>query len=574
MLLKALATYYDRLAAGGTEALPTFAFSREKISFCVVLERDGRLHAVEDVRDSSGRRPRPKELAVPSRGGRSSGIKPNFLWDNSGYVLGAAGGSRPDRDRRTFEAFVELHQRFATELAADAGYASVLGFLTSWDPARISEIGSWNEVCDKNVVFRLRGDDHYVHESEAVRDAWLKFSAAESDAVDGQCLVTGKPTRIARLHDLITGFRNAQSSGAAIVSFNRPSFTSYGKDKSFNAPVSVEIVFKYTTALSMLSRDRDHTIWLGDNTVLFWADAPHEIEQFFGPAIEGARAEDDALRDRVAAFLRRLRDGKSATAPDAGGVKFFVAGISPNASRLSVRFWYDSTVEEVCKRLGEHLADLAIDGDENEWPLNARDVIGQTSRDPKDASPLLAGALLRAILNGTPYPDGLYGAVLRRIRADAKVPRARAAILKACLVRRARNRRQSLEVPVSLDQNHPDPAYQLGRLFAELEKIQRDGLGPTINTTIKDRFFGAASATPATVFPRLIRLSQHHLSKIENQAFRIAHERRLGEICDHLKTFPPHLTLTQQGLFAIAYYHQNRALYAAGAGSAPRTAEE
>jgi len=255
-------------------------------------------------------------------------------------------------------------------------------------------------------------------------------------------------------------------------------------------------------------------------------------------------------------------------------MRFFVVGLSPNASRLSIRFWYDSTVEAMCQRLGEHLDDLAIAGDDNEWPLTVRDIVAQTSRDPKDAPPVLAGALLRAILNGTPYPEGLYAAVVRRIRADAKVARARAAILKACLVRKARTSRQSLEVPVSLDQNHPDAAYQLGRLFAELEKIQRDALGQSINSTIKDRFFGAASATPAIVFPRLIKLSQHHLSKIENQAFRIAHERRLGEICDHLKTFPSHLTLTQQGLFAIAYYHQNRALYAAGAGSAPKTAEE
>jgi CRISPR-associated protein Csd1 len=572
MLLSALADYYDRLAMAGTEGLPAFAFSREKISFCVILERDGTLYDVEDIRDASGRRPRPRELDVPSRGGRSSGIKPNFLWDNTGYVLGAS--SKAARDGRMFEAFRKLHERFASALAGDVGYLAVVKFLSTWNPTRVSEISSWDEVRDKNVVFRLRGESEFVHKSKGVRDAWLKFTAEESDAVDGQCLVTGNMTPVARLHDLISGFRNAQSSGAGIVSFNRLSFTSYGKDQSFNAPVGVETVFKYTTALTNLSRDRQRSIWLGHDTVVFWADAPHEIEEFFGPAMEGRKAEDDAVRDRLAAFFHRLRDGRTAMVPDNRGVRFFVAGISPNASRLSLRFWHESTVAEAYARLGEHLADLAIDGDDRTPPITVRDIVAQTSRDPKDAPPLLAGALLRAILNGTPYPEALFAAVLRRIRADAQVPRVRAAIVKACLLRKARIGRSPLEVPVSLDQDHPDPAYQLGRLFAELEKIQRDALGRDVNATIKDRFFGAASATPAVVFPRLIRLSQHHLSKIENPSYRVAHEKRLGEICTHLKSFPTHLNLTEQGLFAIAYYHQNRALYSAGGGSASTAAEE
>jgi CRISPR-associated protein Csd1 len=572
MLLSALASYYHRLAAGGTDDLPAFGFSSEKISFCVVLERDGTLHAVEDIRDRSLGKPRPRGLGVPSRGGRSSGIKANFLWDNTGYVLGAS--SKKTRDERMFEAFRDLHGRFAAELAENTSYLAVVKFLSSWDPIRATEIAGWDEIRDKNVVFRLRGETEFVHESRAVKETWLRFTAQESDAVEGQCLVTGEVTRVARLHDLVSGFRKAQPSGAAVVSFNKPSFTSYDKEQGFNAPVGVETVFKYTTAFSILSRDRQHSIWFGDDTVLFWADAPHEIEEFFGPAIAGSRAEDESVRDRLWAFFHRLRDGRAGTVPENRDVRFFVAGISPNASRLALRFWHDSTVAEAYARLGEHLGDLAIVGDERDLPITARDILAETSRDPKDAPPLLAGALLRAILNGTPYPEALYAAILRRVRTDGEVPRVRAAILKACLLRRSRIGRSALEVSVSLDQNHPDPAYQLGRLFAELEKIQRDAMGRDINATIKDRFFGAASATPGTVFPRLIRLSQHHLSKIENPSYRVTHERRLGEICAHLKGFPAHLNLTEQGLFAIAYYHQNRALYTPAARSAPTSAEE
>lgn len=565
MLLRALATYYDRLAsAPDTKDLPAYGFSREKISFCIVLAPDGSLQSVEDLRLATRGRSQPALLLVPDRGGRSgTRTKPNFLWDNTGYVLGADGKGRPRRTSQTFGAFRLFHHELAQLVGPDSEYTAVLRFLDAWEPARALTLPLWSEMRDRNLVFRMTGQMHFVHERPPVRSAWLELRNRESQEATGQCLVTGAPGRLARLHDQLTGLPGAQSSGAAIVSFNKESFTSYGREQSLNAPVAVETVFKYTTALSRLVLDRRHRVSVSKDTILFWTDRPSPLEEFFGPAIEGFSAEDTGLRDRLGIFFQRVRSGKPPhDEPAADDTRFCVVGISPNAARLAVRFWCDTTVADLCARLGEHARDLAISQDDD-IPLALRNLIAETARDPKDAPPLLAGALLRAILTGTPYPEGLYTAVLRRIRADGHVDQARAAILKAYLVRRARHAHVSMEVPVSLDPNHPDAAYQLGRLFAVFEKSQKDALGEKVNATIKDRFFGAASATPAAVFPRLVRLNQHHLSSIDNAGYRTAHEKRIGEICDRLPTsgFPSHLTLHEQGLFAIAYYQQTRALY-------------
>jgi CRISPR-associated protein Csd1 len=565
VLLRALTSYYERLEESGADDLPPYGFSTEKIAFCVVLERDGSLHAIQDLRVHDRDKVYPQSLrGVPYRGDRSSGIKPNFLWDNTGYVLGADSKGKPARTKRAFESFVFLHRQIAALVHNDRAYTLVVKFLDTWQPAQAKRLPNWAEICDQSLVFKVRGQTQFVHESEAVRAAWRHFIESESDAVEAQCLVTGERAPVARLHGLISGFPGARTSGAAIVSFNERAFESYGLKQGLNAPVAARTVFKYRTALARLLADRRHSLRLAGDTVLFWTDQPDPIEEFFGPAIDGVRPEDEGLVDRLRVFFARLRQGKGATEePENTATRFFIVGISPNKARLSIRFWHHTTVAELSRRLAEHVNDLAVDGDADDLPLTVRDLIAETARDPKDAPLLLAGALLRSILTGATYPEGLYTAVVRRIRADGELARTRTAILKACLVRKFRRSQLTREVPVSLDPNNPDSAYQLGRLFATLEKIQRDALGSGLNATIKDRFFGAASATPATVFPRLIRMSQYHLSKIENPGWRMAHEKRLGEICDHLppKSFPSHLNLDDQGLFAIGYYHQNRALF-------------
>jgi CRISPR-associated protein Csd1 len=261
-------------------------------------------------------------------------------------------------------------------------------------------------------------------------------------------------------------------------------------------------------------------------------------------------------------FLKAVRQGKLPPAELSDpSLKFYILGLSPNASRLSVRFWHVSTIEEMARKLGQHFADLHIQrnfDNEPEFP-GIWQLLRETAvqRKSENISPLLGGAVMRSILTGAPYPQNLLSATLCRIRADQDINYLRAAIIKACLVRKARVTHTLKEVAVSLDEKNHSPAYLLGRLFAVLEKAQKDAI-PEANTSIKDRYFGSASATPRSVFPVLLRLSQHHIQKAK---YGQVSDKRIEEIMCLIKEFPAHLSLEDQGLFALGYYHQRQAFF-------------
>lgn len=568
MILKALVDYYYRLEADPNEHIAPFGFSQEKISFCVVLHPDGKLwgEQLEDLRQEVGKRRVPRHVLVPNRGERSVQVKPNFLWDNTGYVFGRDGKGMPDRTHQTFEAFRQLHLMLA-EQCDDHGLHAVCRFLQRWEPQGGETLRNWEEVCDANVVFRLQGRRHYVHDSPELQQAWVRFVKSEIDSQRGFSLITGEEDDIVRLHPFIQGVVGAQSTGAALTAFNLDAFASYGKDQSYNAPIGVEDAFRYATALNRLLADRDRRVQIGDATVVFWSERPTPFEDVFGAVVNGPSGEDAQLNDRVRAFLERLKQGRLGEALEDADVPFYILGLAPNASRLSVRFWLTGTVGDFARRLDQHAKDLEMAGVRpDDPPPVIRRLLLETARpkkgkpDPETVAPLLAGAVTRAVLTGGPYPDALYSAVIRRIRADARVNHRRAAILKAYLVRRASLAGQTLEVPMSLNINHPDTAYHLGRLFAALEKTQEDALGGNLNRTVKDSYFSSASATPGAVFPRLMRLSQHHIEKLEG-GLRVHREKLIQEIMSHLETFPPQLSLHKQGLFHIAYYHQRQAFF-------------
>ena len=375
------------------------------------------------------------------------------------------------------------------------------------------------------------------------------------------CLVTGAVAPIARLHEpRIKGVVGAQSSGHPLVSFNSNAYESHGFDGGFNAPVSQEATFRYCTALNrLLSPGSDRKIRIGDATTVFWTARPSPGEAVFGLAVDPTQAEDADTVNELRASFEAIAQGKPPTYdlgdPD---VPFFVLGLAPNAARSVVRFWEQSTVGEMATRMAEHFAALRIvPSFPKDPPLPAVwQLLRETARESKDIPPLLPGAVMRAILTGSPYPESLLMALIRRIRADREVPYLRAAAIKACLVRSL----QPVELTVSLNPDHPDAAYQLGRLFACLERMQEDALGRDLNATIRDKFFGAASATPASVFPRLMRLSQHHLSKVKSESpgKAVVADKRIQEVCSRVEEFPKHLNLRKQGLFAIGYYHQRR----------------
>ena len=577
MILQALNTFYGRLRDDAGVDIPEPGFSNEKIHFQLVLTPEGELAQVENIQVPAprGNRLLPRMLKVPQAVKRTAGAKANFLWDNTGYVLGADAKGKPERARGQFELFRELAHTVG-DTVDDPGMRAVLAFLDAWTPEDAPALKHWDELAGRNVVFRMLGETAHVHDHPAVRRAWLRHMDSASDVPAAMCLVCGELAPVSRLHPSIKGVRGAQSSGASLVSFNLPAFTSYGKEQSYNAPVSEAATFAYTTALNHLLAGTRQKVLVGDATTLFWTEKPTQAEglfsQFLDTKDEDRDSQDTELLQRLHALVDAVKKGEAPPVwEDNPETPFYVLGLSPNAARVSVRFWHVSDVGSMAQRLGQHFADLEIEKAHPNNPTfpSVWQMLIETApqRKSENIPPTLGGELLRMIFTGAAYPNSLVARIIARIRADKQVSYLRAAMLKACYTRalrmgrmgRVANTITESEVAVSLDTESKNVGYRLGRLFAVLEKAQQDAL-PGINATIKDRFFGAASATPRSVFPRLIRLAQHHMAKAE---YGYASDNRIAEIMEGLEaaSLPAHLNMDDQAMFALGYYHQRNALY-------------
>lgn len=585
MILQRLVEHYDRLAADPqwSHRLPRQGYSVQKISFCVVLEADGTLQQFQSMLDDGARRPRPQERLVPGQAKPSgSGINPGFLWDNAAYMLGyKANDPKPERTRQSFEAFRDRHLAIEAAVRSPA-FSAVCTFLRQWSPEAAAEHAT---VLDGIVghfgIFRIAGELRFVHEEPAVAEFWSRSVSDEDVVLRGECLVSGGVQPIARLHEpKIKGVPGAQTAGALLVSFNDDAYTSFGREQSYNAPVGASAVFKYANALNHLLARNERRVQLGDSTFIFWAERPVPFEEvvseLWGDAPPPGDVPQESRRtaEQVRLLLSQLREGHGgvdATEEDRTG--FYVLGLSPNAARLSVRFWGESTVGEMKARLAQHMSDLELVGArENEPPLTVRRILQVAGRAETDASgrlkgydagavpPTLAGALARAVITGGPYPQMLLAAMVGRLRSDGVVSHPRIAAIKACLVRNSRLNGEPKEVPVALDIERTDTAYVTGRLFALLEQIQSASVGGELSATIRDRYFSAASCTPGVVFPRLLRLGQHHLAKLPTGQ-RIFYEKQLDEVMGKLDGFASHLGLEAQGMFAVGYFHQRQDLY-------------
>ncbi|MEO8927618.1 MAG: type I-C CRISPR-associated protein Cas8c/Csd1 [Caulobacteraceae bacterium] len=581
-ILQSLDRYYDRMAARDEAEAP--GYSREKISFAIVLSRAGEPIDKIDVREQSGAKLRPRQMEVPAAVKRTAGISPNLLWDKSAYVLGRTASE----GRRT----ADEHAAFKTANLAiladtkDEGLVALRRFLEAWTPGRFDSAPFAGEMLDANLVFRLEGDRGFIHEREAARR--LLANQAPDDGACGFCLITGIEAPLQRLHPTIKGVEGAQSSGAALVSFNLDAFTSYGKEQGDNAPTSQAAAFRYGAALNrMLDRGGANRLPrpIGDATVVFWADAEgasedaaRAAEELFGgwfspPVAENKSGKLDRDEGEAAKLREALRDvavGRPLKEIDpklTDDVRFHVLGLSPNAARLSVRFWIEDSFEVFAKRLAEHYEDLNIEPAPWRGALPAVQwlLVKTTAlREKFDNIPhALAGEVMRSILTGGPYPRTLLASVIIRLRAgDDPASGWHAAAIRAVLARDKRLKHQREETPVSLDKANPNPAYQLGRLFAAMETAQRQALG-NVNATIRDRYFGAASSAPATIFPLLWQGVQNHLGKLRKSGKGGWIEREIEEIVDRLEPqLPRALPLEAQGRFAIGYYHQRKAQFA------------
>lgn len=559
---------------------PPFGFSSEKISFLISLADDGAVVGLPNDLRGEDKKRTPRQLFVPQAIKRTAGIAPNFLWDKTSYVLGVTAGE----GKRTADEHAAFVERHLADLGTpdDVGLRAFLAFLNAWTPERFAELGWPEEMKDQNVIFGLesqRRDRIFLHDRPAAKALWARLSAA-GDKTEAICLVTGEPAPVARLHPAIKGVWGAQSSGASIVSFNLDAFTSYGHDQGDNAQVSEAAAFAYTTALNrFLERESGHRIQIGDASTVFWADASgadkaladkkaREAEELFADWFEGpppdTRIDEKAQAADVGTKLTQIKAGEplSKVAPDlAEGVRFYVLGLAPNAARLSIRFYYDNDFGVLAENYRRYVEDMRIEPADQRDPhpplwkyLAETAVLGKRENVP----PNLAGDWMRAILSGTAYPLTLLTSVLMRLRSDRDVNARRVAMLKAIIVRNFARE----DTPVALQPDYPNKGYQLGRLFAVYERIQTDALGGKVNATVKDKFYGAASAQPRKVFALLERGSANHLSKVGKQSpgRKVNLEKLVGEIMGAMDPstdpFPASLSAEEQALFGLGYYHQ------------------
>ena len=581
MILQALTAYYEQLVRLGKLSAPGWDDSF-KVSYELRLNDAGQLLRVVPLltEKTVGKKTvlAPRAMRVPAHVKRASGIAANFLCDNSTYLLGADEKGKPERSADCFKACAKLHHTILDGVDSPAARA-LLAYFDSWDPAQAAAhpllAEQWKEITgNANLIFGYEAADHshsFVNDDPAIQNAWqTHYNDRSADSDMGQCLITGKYAPIERTHPNISGVPGAQSSGAALVSFNAPAFCSYGHEQGDNAPVSKYAAFAYTTALNRLLADRSHCKHVGDTTILCWAENAEPVYQdAMSMFLFGADEAAGIQENDVQAALKRLSAGQTVPflekelSPDQ---HFYLLGLAPNAARLSVRFFLRDTFGSFAQNLQKHAEEMEIDCSEKEkfrtLPIWA--VVNETTRtvpgQPAKPSPQLAGDLLRAVLTGGRYPATLLNGVTLRIRAEQTVTRGRAAVIKAYYLRNYPTELNKEVYTVSLNETTNVP-YLLGRLFSVLETVQK-AANPGINTTIKDRYFNAACATPGMSFPTLLRLSQKHLRKL-NDGLATHYDKQITELMAQLPEsgFPARLSLPDQGKFTIGYYHQTQKRY-------------
>ena len=586
MILQSLVRCYDSLAAQGTLKRP--GWSAVKVQWGLCLTADGQMESVQMLGTANEKgKLFPRMMFLPTPVKRTSGKAASFLCDNAKYLLGITSEMRSSehtpsdskaiKDAGTcFRISAQRHHDLLDGVSCPMAQA-ILRFFDTWQPEKALQTPALQEHFDDlckggNLLFCLINELGTVTEAQNVPEIQAAWDASVSNSSErsafGRCLVTGDEDTIAMLHPSIKGVVGAQSSGASLVSFNALAFESYGRNKGqgLNAPVGNHAAFAYGEALNYMLREKNYHSLLGSATLVYWAETAQSAYSDCFAALLGTN--EDMTQNTLDGVMKAIRLGQGLqweNVPLDSRTPFYILGLSPNASRLSVRFFLQGTFGDFAANLARHQERLNIirpSFDQRET-LSAYSLLKETanpnSRDKLPPSHLV-GDLLRAILGDTPYPVSLLTQTELRIHAEHNVSRGKAAILKAWLLKNGSNPQYKEVIDVQLNEQTNYAPYVLGRLFAVLESLQQKA-NPGINATIMDRYFNAACATPSIVFPTLLKLAQSHLKKLDTGYF-IYYDKQMTELCGRLTdSYPARLNLQDQGIFQLGYYHQKQKFF-------------
>ena len=558
MILKALYDYYNRC-----DNLPAKGLEEKEIGFLLVLSPEGQFLRFEDCRTGKDH---ARVYLVKKHVGRSSAAVANYLYDNSAYVLGYSEKSN-GKEQLYLDTFKEKVESIGDTFPDNKDIIAIRKFYSNSRDMIIelvSQDALWEDI-KKNLSkkystfsFRIEGDLKIVAEKKELLQLEECNDKAEADDI---CLVSGKhgPSVETTTATMIPG----SQAIAKLVSFQVNSgYDSYGKTKCGNAPISEEAEFAYTTALnSMLQKGSRNKFMLGTRTFVFWAsnnnEASKETEESLFDLLgfsEDTNDDPNANLMKVRKVFESIYSGMLKTDLDD---KFYILGLAPNSARIAVVYWSETTLKDFAEKILKHFCDMEIqDTRKDKKPyMGIREIISSITLGGKmsDATPNLPESVVKSIFQGLPYPQTLYSACLRRIRAEQKLTITRAAIIKAYLNRQSNNNKK---IDIMLDKDNNNQGYLCGRLFAVLDKIQEDA---NKISSIRERYMNAASSTPSAVFATILNLSVHHSEKLE-EGRRIYFEKLKQEILDKVSAdgFPTHLDLQDQGRFFVGYYHQRQ----------------
>ncbi|WP_440300076.1 type I-C CRISPR-associated protein Cas8c/Csd1 [Huintestinicola butyrica] len=603
MLIRSLCDYYDIQSARGEAA--SDIMSEQPVHWMVMLTPDGRVADIidkrieESVPQKNGKVKivkKPIVVPLPKRT-QKTGIDANIIEHRPLYIFGlnyeAKIGLTPDdktgKARKSHEAFVKKNLEFFDGIDSEIARAYV-NFIKNWVPEneteneQLKKLGK--EYQGSYYIFALDGSPECkLHKDKAVlakyEELMAKAAAETAESDDGimMCPIEGERLRAARIHDKIKGIKGGNSVGAVLVNFNSSAFESYGKSQSMNSGISEKSMKKYTSSLNKLLADPMHHIYSDDMTVVFFAmkhDDKAECDLFNGYLNSSNGVTEDSTKADVKAVSENIyykgQTGNAQALDDDvdNGVDFFVAGFTPNSSRICQKFMVRNKFGKIIDNVKQHQQDMAICGSNGEiplWRIN-KELVSPNSANA--ISPALQSDIFQAILNGTNYPYTLLETVVRRVCTDSdtedngfiKINAVRAGLIKAFINRKARINGDKEEITMTLNPENTNPAYLCGRLFAVLEKIQLEATDVKLNRTIKDAYFSSASSRPALIMPRLIDLSNYHLRKLK-EGRAIYFSKLINEIMGKIKdSLPTNLSIMEKGEFQLGYFQQNKDFFA------------